>query len=183
MYGRIVSVLATSLLCACVAYKAPRAYPSPEPLIVEIESSSIWYAAIDVATEFQLPLVALYRESGYMSTQRILMTEPKVGAWWDCGSDDEGGRQPDWYSPFDTSRINLTPAPVSGFVAIAIVPNGEGGRQSQIRVVVSGLNYEGGKEWVRCASKGSFETMLAQKIGQRARELREATRSAAPQRQ
>ena len=169
----LVSCTAVSWSCA-TPYRAPRAYPSPEPEIVALESPSLWYAAIDVATEFQLPLVALYRESGYMSTQRILMTEPQVGAWWDCGSDDEGGRGPQWYSPFDTTRVSLTPASVSGFVAIAIVPRGARGQQSQVRVVVSGLNYEGGKEWVRCASRGTFETMLANRIAGRATALRDS---------
>jgi hypothetical protein len=155
----------------------PADYPAPEPLWVDAPQAELWRAAIDLATEMQLPISTIDAGSGYLRTDRAPLPEPARGDWWDCRqrlrSSGEGD-MPDWErqmlgrtpSAEDTSRVLPGLAP-SGGIAVALV---ERSGRTQLRVIVTELALgSGGGE--ACRSKGAFEPHFLSAVVDRWRSL------------
>jgi hypothetical protein len=172
-------VLVTLTACGSQPRRPPQAYPEPAPVRSDLAAGTLWSAAVDVATQARLPLGTFARESGYLAADRAPLPEPAVGEWWDCGDLPRGHAVPvwRWFDERDSlppDSTMLAPGVVSGVVAIAIVPLGRQGATSHVRVTVSALEVRPSTgAWPQpCTSKGGFETMLAERIVARARELR-----------
>jgi len=146
---RTVALGALFIGVAACSPTRPGAAAAPQQTVVPAPLEAVWWAVVDVVGEYDLPMESMDLGRGYIRTGRAVI--PDGSRHWQCADPEFGGG----------SEVDEVGAAVS----ITVVPVNSG--STQLRVTADPTTSSG----LICASLGSFEERVGERIYERWREL------------
>ena len=146
---RTIALGALFIGVAACSPTPPGTTAAPEQTVVPAPLEAVWWAVVDVVGEYDLPLESMDLGRGYIRTGRAVI--PGGSEYWQCADSELGGG----------SEVDEVGAAVS----ITVIPVNAG--STQLRVTADPTTSSG----LLCASLGSFEERVGERIYERWQEL------------
>lgn len=150
-----LSTIVGALALLSCSTTPPRMYPAPASTTLDyLPFERVWSATIAVCADAGLPIDAMEKESGFISSGLFRTTTRQAIDWIDCGKDLLGES---WSGG----------VPVDARVTMAIRDLGDAGTSIRANLFPQ---YSGQKGVPGCVSNGVFEQWIVQEIVARAKE-------------